>query len=61
MRILRLSYLARTRPDAPATQELTEAEVQAIVVLRRPSKMQSAAKTEENMRSILDEWEDFKS
>jgi hypothetical protein len=38
VRLLRLAYIARTRPDAPATEELTAAEVQAIIVLRNPKK-----------------------
>lgn len=36
IRILRLSYLARTRPTQPASVELTQAEIQAVIVLRKP-------------------------
>jgi len=34
MRIMRLTYLARTRPDLPATVELAPAEVAAVVALK---------------------------
>jgi len=37
MRIERLTYLARTAPDLPATTELTQAEVNAIVLLKKPT------------------------
>jgi len=36
MRLLRLTYLARKTPDAPATVELSKSEVQAILLLRKP-------------------------
>lgn len=36
MRLLRLTYLARRTPDAPATVELSDAEVQAVLLLRNP-------------------------
>jgi hypothetical protein len=36
MRILRLTYLARTAPQTPATAVLKPVEVQAIIMLRRP-------------------------
>lgn len=35
MRVERLKYLARNTPDAPATVELTDVEIQAITVLKR--------------------------
>lgn len=38
MRLLRLTYLARMTPDAPATVALSPAEVLAIAVLRRPKR-----------------------
>lgn len=37
MRIERLKYLARTEPELPATAELTPVELEAIVLLRKPS------------------------
>jgi hypothetical protein len=36
MRLHRLTYLARNMPDLPATVEFSEAEVQAILMLRKP-------------------------
>lgn len=36
VRILRLTYLARTTPDAPATIELRPLEIQAAIMLRKP-------------------------
>jgi hypothetical protein len=36
VRILRLTYLARTKPELPATAELQPAEVEAIILLRKP-------------------------
>lgn len=36
VRILRLTYLARSRPELPATVELTPAEIKAVIVLRKP-------------------------
>jgi hypothetical protein len=36
MRLLRLTYLARTTPDAPATRELAQAEIDAVIVSRQP-------------------------
>jgi hypothetical protein len=38
MRILRLTYLARKKPDLPATVELTEAEVAAIAAVKTKSR-----------------------
>ncbi len=40
MRILRLTYLARTEPNSPATQELQQREVDALIGLRQPSEYQ---------------------
>jgi len=37
MRIERLKVLARTQPDAPARVELSQEEIDAIIVLRQPS------------------------
>ncbi len=37
VRIERLTYLARTAPDLPATAELSQAEVEAIVLLKKPT------------------------
>jgi hypothetical protein len=37
MRILRLSYIGRTQPEASATLELTKAEIQAVLLLRKPA------------------------
>jgi hypothetical protein len=37
MRIERLTYLARERPNAPATEELTRLELDALIVLRKPA------------------------
>lgn len=37
MRVVRLTYLARTRPQAPATLELTRPEILATLLLRNPS------------------------
>jgi hypothetical protein len=39
MRILRLTYLTRTAPEAPATEELSRAEIQAVIRLRRPKSV----------------------
>lgn len=36
MRIERLTHLARENPDVPATEEFTEYEIQATILLRRP-------------------------
>lgn len=36
MRLLRLTYLARTQPTAPATVELTQPEIDAVVVTKKP-------------------------
>ena len=36
MRLLRMTYFARNVPDAPATTEFSQAEVKAIVMLRKP-------------------------
>ena len=36
MRLLRLTYLARSNPDLPATTELSPAEVKAVILLRKP-------------------------
>jgi hypothetical protein len=36
MRILRLTYLARTQPDLPATVELSRTEIEAVIRLRKP-------------------------
>jgi len=36
MRIQRLTYLARTTPDEPATIEFTRAEIDAAILLREP-------------------------
>lgn len=38
MRLLRLTYLARKAPEAPATVELTSAEVEAVLVLKAPKR-----------------------
>ncbi len=35
MRIMRLTYLARSKPETPATAELTQPEVDAVVALKR--------------------------
>ena len=35
MRVERLKHLARSTPDAPATIELSEAELEAVVVLKQ--------------------------
>ncbi len=35
VRILRLTYLARAAPEAPSTSELTQAEVDAVIVLKK--------------------------
>jgi hypothetical protein len=37
MRVVRLTYLARTRPQAPATLELTRPEILATLLIRNPS------------------------
>ena len=36
VRAVRLSYAARRTPEAPASDQLTEAEIDAVIVLRRP-------------------------
>jgi hypothetical protein len=36
MRLLRLTYLARTTPDVPASQELRQPEIDAVIVSRAP-------------------------
>jgi hypothetical protein len=36
IRILRLTYLARTTPQEPATVELSQPEIQAVIRLRKP-------------------------
>lgn len=36
MRIVRMTYLARTRPETPATAEVSQAEIHAIVVTQQP-------------------------
>lgn len=40
MRIQRLTHLARTDPDAPATIELSRAEIDAAILLRKPKGVQ---------------------
>ena len=40
MRIERLTHLAREQPDLPATEELTEVEVDALTVLRHSARYQ---------------------
>ena len=37
MRIERIKYLARTEPDTPATVEFSREEIDAVILLRRPS------------------------
>jgi len=37
VRIVRITYLARTTPDAPATHEFTDREIQAAVLLVKPA------------------------
>lgn len=37
VRLLRLTYLARAKPDLPATVELSEAELKAVVIAREPA------------------------
>lgn len=45
MRSLRLQYLARTTPDAPASVELTRAEIDAVILMaERPTKGPRAGK-----------------
>jgi hypothetical protein len=39
MRILRLTYIGRTQPEASATLELTPAEIHAVFLLRKPAEM----------------------
>jgi hypothetical protein len=41
VRILRLTYLARTTPEAPATVELRPVEVKAVILLRKPKGVRS--------------------
>jgi len=36
MRLLRLTYLARTAPEEPASAELAQSEIDAVIVSRRP-------------------------
>lgn len=36
MRIVRMTYLARTRPDTPASAEFSQAEIDAIIATQRP-------------------------
>lgn len=36
VRILRLTYLARTQPDLPATEELSRPEIDAVILMRKP-------------------------
>lgn len=36
MRLLRLTYLGRRRPELPATVELNRAEIDAVILLRKP-------------------------
>lgn len=40
MRIERLKYLARTQPEVPATIELSQEEIDAVIVLRQPEGLQ---------------------
>lgn len=54
MRVLRLTYLARTTPYAPATGELSPAEVQAVILLRTPQAPPSAPTLAQIVRWIAD-------
>jgi hypothetical protein len=39
VRILRMTYLARARPDGPATTEFSAREIRAVVTLAKPKRM----------------------
>jgi hypothetical protein len=39
MRILRLTYIGRTQPEASAALELTKAEIQAVLLLKKPAEV----------------------
>lgn len=55
MRLMRLTYLARTTPKAPATVELSAAEVKAVLVLKAPKrKTQGMPTIAEAVRWIAD-------
>lgn len=43
MRIVRLTYLARHRPDVPATEELTVNEIDAAILVSRTKKFKRGA------------------
>ena len=43
MRIVRLTYLARVTPEAPATDELTRPEIDAVILLKRPRGVRRGA------------------
>ena len=54
LRILRLTYLARTAPDAPATVELSAAEIKAIVVAREPTSVPPTVSISHAVRWLAD-------
>ena len=54
LRLLRLTYLARTAPDAPATVELSAAEIKAIVVAREPKSVPRSVSIAHAIRWLAD-------
>lgn len=54
LRLLRLTYLARTTPNVPATAELSAAEVKAIVIAREPKPLPAAVSIAHAVRWLAD-------
>lgn len=56
IRLLRLTYLARSTPEVPATAELSIAEIEAVILLRKPKGVRRTARPtiDEAMRWIAE-------
>ncbi len=56
VRLLRLTYLARSKPSLPATEELSHAEIEAAILLRKPKglKRKSIPTIADAVRLIAD-------
>lgn len=53
-RAMRLTHQARATPDAPATDELTDVELEALIALRRPKGLTDAPTLGEAVRWLAD-------
>jgi hypothetical protein len=54
MRLLRLTYLARSKPDTPASAELSDAELKAIVIAREPPRPPAQISIAQAVRWLAD-------